>query len=353
MKHLMNKTGLKSIQIELTSRCNERCIHCYIPDSKKIYNIEPALYYNIINQCCELGILNIVLSGGEPLLHPRFIEFFNYAKSRGFSFIVASNLTLLDNEIISAIKSLKSIMVQVSLYSMDKKIHDEITKLSGSFIKTQQAILNLMDNNIPVSINCPILKPNRYSFLDVYKWARNININTYFDFVIIGRYDYTSDNLDSRLSLEEAEIVMQNIIESDSEYRNEIFNINYPEKNDIENDDERICSACTHSLCVNANGDVYPCPGWQNYILGNLNNTSLDAIYYKSQKLQNLKNLRKKDFPKCLSCTDKLYCEMCLVQNVNESGDMFSIPEYCCGMASLKHKFFIKWKENHLSRSIP
>jgi hypothetical protein len=84
-----------------------------------------------------------------------------------------------------------------------------------------------------------------------------------------------------------------------------------------------------------------------------LNEISLNEIFYKSQRFQYLKNLKKIDFPKCITCIDRPYCEMCLVQNANENekGDIFSIPNYCCEVASLKHKIFAKWKDNYLDNN--
>jgi organic radical activating enzyme len=59
-----DKPHLTQLQIELTSRCNERCIHCYIPHENKISDIDPALYYEVLDQCRDMGLLNITLSGG-------------------------------------------------------------------------------------------------------------------------------------------------------------------------------------------------------------------------------------------------------------------------------------------------
>lgn len=51
--------------------------------------------------------------------------------------------------------------VNVSLYSMGANVHDSITTVEGSFEKTKANILQLLDNNVPVQINCPIMKQNQ------------------------------------------------------------------------------------------------------------------------------------------------------------------------------------------------
>ena len=85
---------LQTFHIELTSKCNERCIHCYIPHENKINEINRELMLNALQQCKELSVLTVIFSGGEPMLHPNFCEFLKYAKDCDFNVTVLSNLTL-------------------------------------------------------------------------------------------------------------------------------------------------------------------------------------------------------------------------------------------------------------------
>jgi hypothetical protein len=60
-EHFKDKPYLMSLQIELTSRCNERCVHCYIPHENKISDIEPDLFYRVLDQCRDMGLLSLTL----------------------------------------------------------------------------------------------------------------------------------------------------------------------------------------------------------------------------------------------------------------------------------------------------
>ena len=155
-KYFAKNPKLLSFQIELTSKCNERCIHCYIPHEDKLYNIDDNLYYSVIKQLKDIGIISVSLSGGEPMLHPNFLEFLKYAQDSDFYVKVFTNLTLLNEEIIKQIMKNNRTSVYVSLYSMNEVNHDAITQMKGSFNKTKSNILKLIENNIPVYINCPI-----------------------------------------------------------------------------------------------------------------------------------------------------------------------------------------------------
>jgi len=345
-EHFKDRSHLTSLQIELTSRCNERCVHCYIPHENKIYDIDPAFFYDVLDQCRNMGLLNITLSGGEPMLHPQFCEFLRKTKEYDFSINILSNLTLLNDEIIAEMKANRLSSVQVSLYSMDSQIHDSITQIPGSHSKTLAAILTLIKNDIPLQISCPTMKQNKNCYVDVLKWANKHKCRAVSDYIMMARYDNTIGNLDNRLSLDEVENVINEIIACDRDYQEELLaaDIETEEKRDISND--IVCGVCISSICMVANGNVYPCAGWQSYVCGNLHEQSLADIWENSPKVKYLRGLRKKDFPQCLFCPDKNFCAMCMVRNANEdpNRDLLKINKHFCKVASLNRKIVMEWK---------
>ena len=345
-EHFKDKPHLTSMQIELTSRCNERCVHCYIPHENKINDIDPLLFYDVLDQCRDMGLLNITLLGGEPMLHRNFPDFLRKAKDYDFSINILSNLTLLTDEIIAGMKANRLSSVQVSLYSMKAEIHDAITQVPGSFEKTKSAILKLIENDIPLQISCPIMKQNKNCYVDVLNWAHDHKVRAITDYIMMARYDYTTGNLDNRLSLEEVGTVINDIIANDGEYQEEMQNtdIETAEERDISND--LVCGVSVSSICMIANGNVYPCAGWQDYVCGNVREQSLREIWENSPKVKYLRGLRKKDFAKCLSCSDKAFCAMCMVRNANENpeGDPLKINEHFCKVAALNRKIVLDWK---------
>lgn len=338
---------LISFQIEITSRCNERCIHCYIPHENKKSDIEPELFYNILNQCKKMGVMDITLSGGEPMLHPNFLSFLHEAKINDFSVTVLSNLTFLTEEIISEMKSICLSGVQVSLYSMDPIIHDTITKVPGSFEKTKQAIKKLLENNIPVQISCPTMKQNKDSYPEVAKWAIQHGMRIYTDCVLMARYDHTIDNLDNRMSLIDMKKVLNDIIEHDTSYQKLIKETDFNNIDYKYSPEDIICSVGIMSLCMVSNGNIFPCAGWQSYICGNVKNDSLKSIWEHSPKLKYLRNLRKKDLKDCVDCSNQKFCSVCMVRNANENadGNPLKINKNFCKIAELNKNIVFEWKK--------
>ena len=345
-QHFKDKPKLTSFQIELTSRCNERCVHCYIPHENKIEDIEPELFYDVLKQCKTIGLLSLVLSGGEPMLHKNFCEFLCRCKEYDFSVNILSNLTMLNDDVITEMKANRLSSVQVSLYSMNPDIHDTITQVKGSFEKTKNAILKLIDNDIPMQISCPTMKQNKNCFGDVINWAHEHKIRATTDFIMMAKYDGTTQNLENRLSHEEVEKVINDIIDNDAIYQEHVKDANFEEedKRDISND--IVCGVCISTICMVANGNVYPCAGWQNFIVGNVKFTPLQEIWDNSEKVKYLRGLRKKDFPQCLRCEDKAFCAMCMVRNANENpdSDPLKINEHFCKVAKLNRKIVLDWK---------
>jgi radical SAM protein with 4Fe4S-binding SPASM domain len=344
-EHFKDKPHLVSLQIELTSRCNERCVHCYIPHENKITDIEPTLFYDVLDQCRSMGVLNLALSGGEPMLHPQFCKFLRKAKEYDFSLSVLSNLTLLNDEIIHEMKANRLSSVQASLYSMHPDIHDSITKQPGSFQKTKNAILKLIENDIPLQISCPTMRQNKNCYIDVLNWAHKHKVRAITDYIMMARYDHTTDNLDNRLNLEEVEKIIDDIIKNDSEYQKQINQDDFYVQEKRDRSNEIVCGVGISSICMIANGNVYPCAGWQDYVIGNVKESKLQDIWKKSPKIQYLRSLRKRDFTKCVSCEAQSFCAMCMVRNANENkeGNPLIINEHFCDVAKINRRLVFQY----------
>lgn len=350
---------LVSMQIEITSRCNERCVHCYIPHQNKFHNMDAVLFYKVLEQCKEMGVLDLTLSGGELMCHPLFTDFLRKLTEYDFSVSILSNLTMLNDDILAVMKEQHSLDVQTSLYSMNPNIHDSITQLSGSFFKTRDAILRLVDNDIPLHINCPTIKQNKGCYADVLEWAHSHKIKTSTDHILMARYDHTDSNLDNRLSLEDVEEEIKSIIARDKNYQRQVSRPDFEELEQRDRSNEQLCGVCIAKICMVANGNVHPCPGWYNYLCGNIYETSLKDIWENSPRIKYLRGLRRKDIPKCLNCPDRGFCSTCMVRNANENQEMsvvdtlgnpLKINEHYCKVAALNRKIVLEWREKMMQQ---
>lgn len=353
--HFITNPKLMSFQIELTSYCNERCVHCYIPHELKDDAISDKLYRGVLNQLEEMGTWHITLSGGEPMLHPHFKNYLRAAKGHGFYVTVLSNLTLLDDEIVDIMANGNKTSAQVSLYSMSPKVHDKITQLPGSHERTLAAIEKLIENDIPVQISCPTMKENKNDFGDVLRWAHGHKIRAITDYSIMAEYNHDTSNLEHRLSPEECGEVIQDVIEWDKDYQKQVLSPDFVKQTKEYSEDENaaLCGVGISTCCMTSNGNVYPCAGWQTYCCGNTMVDSLRDIWKSSPKMLALRVLRKRDMKQCVDCETRAFCSPCMVRNANESptGDPFEISPYFCEVAKVNKDIVLAWREEHLKGS--
>ena len=351
LRHDQRKPRLASLQFELTSRCNERCIHCYIPNGKKNAGFDMSFerFKYILDQYAEMGGLQVTLSGGEALMNKDIAKILLYCREKDMQISLLTNLISLKKELIPILKDVNLSLIQVSLYSMNAEKHDFITTVKGSFEKTKTAIEKLHNADIPVQISCPIMKANKDGYDEVMKYAQRLRMKAQTDYIMMAQADLDTSNLANRISVEETEKVIRDIMENDVDYQTETL-AQEPLSSISEEEfaEMSLCGAGLNDLCVTVNGDIYPCAGWQGFVVGNVFRESLKEIWEHSPKLEQIRMIKQKDFPKCLKCEARDFCNMCLVRNYNESGgDMFKINEHFCKVAFLNKQIAEEWQKSH------
>jgi MoaA/NifB/PqqE/SkfB family radical SAM enzyme len=150
--------SLRYLEFQITDRCNLRCRHCYIGDGLH-QDLPLEKIYKVLKEFEEIQGLRLLLSGGEPLLHPHFWKINEILRECPFRSVLLSNGTLITEEVA---KKLRVHEVQVSLDGM-KEGHESI-RGEGMFEKALQAIDHLQEANIRVSIATMIHRRNLKEF---------------------------------------------------------------------------------------------------------------------------------------------------------------------------------------------
>lgn len=336
-----------SVHFDLTSKCTEKCVHCYVPRNRDFF-IDKAKCFEVMDQVKALGGLSITLSGGECMLHPDFDEILRYARKCDFVINILTNLTLCTEARATLLKEMNVSFVQVSLYSMDPKVHDAITQLPGSFERTKAAIERLHALDVPLQISCPTMQGNYKGYQAVLDYAASLRIKGYTDYIMMARSDHTTDNLANRLTLKQTEEVIRTIAEHDPEYNHMLKSYdNIPLEAPEKRAEEPLCGVGVDSICLNADGNYYPCSGFQDYPLGNCYEQTLEEVWTKSPRVLYLRGLRGKDIPQCIHCPDRNYCSTCLVRNFNETGDMLKVSKHFCDVAHLNHRIVDEYRAKY------
>ncbi|MFF8276889.1 radical SAM/SPASM domain-containing protein [Streptomyces lateritius] len=142
---------LDFLWLELTNRCNLRCVHCYTesdPHSGDRDVLTADDYEAVMNQAYDLGCRKLQLIGGEPQLNPEFGRLLRHGVKRGFEFVeVFSNLTMLDEETIT-FSSENGVRFATSVYSDEPDTHDTVTTVRGSHRRTVENLRRLVQRGV-------------------------------------------------------------------------------------------------------------------------------------------------------------------------------------------------------------
>jgi len=164
----MEKT--KRVKIVTGLKCNIQCVFCYYQDSLKAPNrtfdeIRKDLLY-----ARKHGITEVDFSGGEPTINPELPRLILEAKSIGMERvgIISNGLKLADRKYVKRLKDGGLDEILFSIHGPEEKVHDAVTKISGSFRKISQALSNAYTEGITIRTNTVV---NRLNYKDLNRIA--------------------------------------------------------------------------------------------------------------------------------------------------------------------------------------
>lgn len=138
------------VWIELTRRCNLTCQHCYIEGGPARANEMPTEeFLRLLDEMAAMGVWAVVLTGGEPTLHPDFIQVVKHARKLGLLVGIATNGMFLSESLLDQLPR-QGVIISVSLdnlHFMDHPEH-EFKHVSRAIIRSQEMgfLTNIMTN---------------------------------------------------------------------------------------------------------------------------------------------------------------------------------------------------------------
>lgn len=193
---------LFSAHLELTYRCNEACIHCYNPGAfllpgdhsrRQRDEMDTAEWREIMDQLAEIGVFRLSLSGGEATLRKDFFELVAYARKLGFAVVIFTNGINGNSGFVEKLAQLWPHSVEVSIYSSIPDIHDQVTRVSGSFQRSVDCIRRLNSAGIKTSMKTTLMNSTVGGYADCRKLAKSLGVTLIMDTNI-------SPNLDGKLT---------------------------------------------------------------------------------------------------------------------------------------------------------
>ena len=176
---------LTSLYLYLSHQCNLACSHCWISpehasrsrDCVPVDDLRSAVL-----QAKPLGLCNVKLTGGEPLLYPELPELVTFLGREDLRIDIETNGVLVDDSTVDLFQAAGVRQVSVSLDSASETVHDRIRGVPGSFRKTVRAVRLLTAAGMNVQIIMTLQDANRADIPDTVALtgelgARSLKIN--------------------------------------------------------------------------------------------------------------------------------------------------------------------------------
>lgn len=299
--------------IEVTSKCNLRCIHCYADaNDPRDQEISKEDIKRVIDDAASLGWKRLQFTGGECTLRKDLPLLISHAKSRGFEFIeVFTNGTMLTESLIKFFAE-EGVSVGMSLYSYQAETHDAITQVPGSFDKVLNSLKLLLAYGVPTRCATVAMKQNEADL-----------IGTSYLMCKLGVFRRLPDPIRPSgrgRSMEHwpIEYGRQSIqAQPNFEVKREIF-----EKNKLWN-----CCWCGKAG-VTSSGDVLPCLFARDHIAGNINEQSLAEIV-SGDAMQEFWSLTMDRIDTCKDCEYRYLCHDCRPWAYGISGNLYAKNPRC------------------------
>ena len=348
MSSLMLEMGAKalrlgiplSVHIDITYRCNEDCLHCYL-DHEDHGEMKTQEIKNVLEQLAQTGTLFLTFSGGEIFLRADLFELLEFARSLHFDISLKTNALLIDAERARKLRELSVRKIQISIYSAQPEVHDAITKVRGSLERTLAAIRFLQAEGLQVKIACPLMKQNLTAYRNVQALAAELGVPYVLDMTITPKMDGDMSLLQLRSSTKELLPILQDASLnpracSPNSLEAEMISTGSATSSGIESQayDDIPCSAGHNSCYISPYGDVFPCVQMP-VATGNLRKQTFKDIWFRSEEMNRVRAVRESQLPVCSRCSIRQYCERCPGLAQMEGGDLLGAYERACELAEL------------------
>jgi len=189
--------------IALTSHCNLKCRHCYIRDNSANNELTTNEVFRIIDEITDAGCVNLLLTGGEPLLRPDFRGIYAYARKRGLIVSLFTNGTLMDRDTVLLLKELLPFSVEITLYGASPKTYEAFTGTQGTYDSCMSGINLLVEHGIPLTLKTMVTTINRHELSEMKAFAESLGLDFRYGLAILPHVNGSISPYDIRISPDE------------------------------------------------------------------------------------------------------------------------------------------------------
>lgn len=348
--------------LEVTYRCNERCVHCFNPGAahtktekvnRKTAELTLEDYKSLIDELYDLGIFHLTLSGGEFFIRKDAFELLRYIRSKSIRFDVFTNGLQLSEKQISELAQCWPATVHISIYSANPALHDNITCVPGSWKKSVNTLERLNKAGIRTKIKCPLTQATVQGYELVRDLAKRVGAIVSFDPMISAGNDGALSPIELNVQ-SFGELVALAAIKGSPLY------VGSPEagmKNRTISKTSRPCGVGNAGVSITPEGEILACVAlpssighikdkggatkvWRESKIGGQTKNTVESpvnVLFES-KLTKWQNFGYSNTDECGTHERCQWCNRCIGGSVAEQGTAMKPSDTQCFQASAKLK---------------
>lgn len=338
-----HRPTLSHLDVELTERCNNNCIHCCInlpaSDPAKRREMATEDVKRILSEAADLGALSVRFTGGEPLLREDFQEVYLFARQLGMKVLLFTNACLITPEIADLFAKVPPLKkVEVTVYGMTRETYESVSRTKGSYDQFKSGLDLLQERKIPLVVKGAFLPSSRGEMELFEKWASTLPAmdrppiySMFFD--LRCRRDSIAKNQIIKRLRPSPEDGLSVLSRDRDTYLEEMKQ--FCSKFMKPPGAELFSCGAGRKICVDAYGLVQPCMLLRHPDLAyDLRKGSIkDALASFPLRLREMKATNPDYLARCARCFLKGLCEQCPAKSWMEHGNLDTPVEYLCEVA--------------------
>ena len=288
LRRVREQRLLHDATLELTYRCNLDCFYCYNDLEKAGKPLSLDQYEVLLTDLARMQTLFLMLTGGEPMIHPHFFEIGAIARKLGFVVRVRTNGHSLSPRICERlINEVDPYIVEVSLHGATAETHDRQTRVAGSFERLVKNIRTATKSGLRLEVVTTPTAWNEHEIEEMFALCDELGVPLRFQGPVAPR-----DNGDtSPLTIQPREETWKKVTALVTARRQTELDFGETVKGsgdmtpEVEPEEAAMCGVGVAGVDIDPYGNVQACMHLQESA-GNLHEQSIEEIWNHSSLFQ-------------------------------------------------------------------
>lgn len=336
--------------IEITQRCNYRCVHCYLGNQdtireQKDRELTTQEWKNVITEIADAGGLYLLITGGDPFLRADFGEIYTHARRSGLMVTIFTNGSLMSKRNLQPLLDYPPLLVEITLYGGTAETYEKVTKIPGSFRKAMEGIAILKGAGIKVNLKTVLMTLNQHEYPIMEGIAKKFNApNFRLDAGIFPAFDGDREPMNYRVDPSVAvdlELSDPRMKKNMADYYEKLAGMKKTDK-------LYTCGAGLTSYFVDAYGNLKPCVMVHSLQVNVRNGGFLKGW---TETIPAIRERKAPEGHSCSSCSNKPVCNSCPAFSDLENGLESRKSKYVCDTGHIRgdkiRSFIQERKQQH------